>query len=154
EIEREHEVVFDLGALAAPPPVDAPAGVEIVSYAQRRDLEGGMYEGDREASADIPGLAAGHGQTFEGWRTHAIARPSRNSDLTLLALADGRVVGVAYMDGSGERCFHLLTGVARDWRGRGVASALKRGQIAAAHQADVKWLVTESQHENLPMRSL
>jgi GNAT superfamily N-acetyltransferase len=110
-----------------------------------------MYEVDREASADIPGLASSHDQTFEEWRSFAIERPSRDLDLTLLALADGEVVGVAYLEQEG---FHNLTGVRRDWRGRGVASALKRAQIAGAHARGMKRLVTESQHENVPMRRL
>jgi ribosomal protein S18 acetylase RimI-like enzyme len=151
EIEREEEVVLDLTALAAPPPVDAPPGVDIVSLTERPDLERGMYEVDREASADIPGLASSHDQTFEEWRSFAIERPSRDLDLTLLALADGEVVGVAYLEKEG---FHNLTGVRRAWRGRGVASALKRAQIAGAHARGMKRLVTESQHENLPMRRL
>ena len=113
-----------------------------------------MYEVDREASADIPGLASSHDADFEEWRIFAIERPSRALDLTFLAIADGRVVGVAYMELAGDRCFHNLTGVRREWRGRGVASALKRAQIAGATAKGVKRLVTESQHENQPMRRL
>ena len=154
EVEREEEVELDLTALPQPPAVDPPVGVEIVSYTDRPDLEQEMYEVDREASDDIPGLASSFDQTFEEWRSFAIERPSRDLDLTFLAVADGRVVGVAYLEDYGDRCFHNLTGVRREWRGRGVASALKRAQIAGAHARGVKRLVTESQHENLPMRRL
>jgi len=154
EIEREEEVELDLTALAGPPEVDAPGGVEIVSYAQRPGLEREMYAVDREASADIPGLASTHDADFEEWRIFAIDRPSRALDLTFLAIAEGRVVGVAYMELAGDRCFHNLTGVRREWRGRGVASAMKRAQIAGAMTKGVTRLVTESQHENLPMRRL
>jgi GNAT superfamily N-acetyltransferase len=154
EIEREHEVVLDLTALDAPPAVDPPAGIELVPYSARRDLEREMYAVDSEAGADIPGLASSFDQTFEEWRVFAIERPSRDLDLTFLALADGHVVGVAYLEDHGEVCFHNLTGVARAWRGRGIASALKRAQIAGAHARGVKRLVTESQQDNLPMRNL
>jgi mycothiol synthase len=154
EIEREYEVELHLTALAAPPAVDPPPGIEIVSYTERPDLERQMYEVDREASADIPGLASEIDQTFEEWRTFAVERPSRDLELTILALADTRVVGVAYLENYGDRCFHNLTGVVRDWRGRGIASAMKRAQIAGAHARGVKRLVTGSQHENLPMRRL
>ena len=154
EIEREQEVELDLTALAGPPAVEAPPGVEIVPYTQRPDLEQEMYRVDREASADIPGLASTLDQTFEEWRTFAIERPSRDLDLTFLALADGRVVGVAYLETYGDRCFHNLTGVVREWRGRGVASAMKRAQIAGAYTRGVKRMVTGSQHDNLPMRDL
>jgi len=154
EIEREYEVELDLTALAAPPAVDPPPGIEVVSYTERPDLERQMYQVDREASSDIPGLASTLESTFEEWRIFAIERPSRDLDLTVLALADGRVVGVAYLENYGDRCFHNLTGVVREWRGRGVASAMKRAQIAGAYARGVKRLVTESQHENLPMRRL
>jgi len=154
EIEREYEVELDLTALAAPPAVDPQPGIEVVSYTERPDLERQMYQVDREASSDIPGLASTLESTFEEWRIFAIERPSRDLDLTVLALADGRVVGVAYLENYGDRCFHNLTGVVREWRGRGVASAMKRAQIAGAYARGVKRLVTESQHENLPMRRL
>jgi mycothiol synthase len=125
-----------------------------VPYTLQPDLEREMYEVDREASADIPGLGATHDADFDEWRVFAIERPSRALDLTFLAIAEGRVVGVAYMELTGDRCFHNLTGVRREWRGRGVASAMKRAQIAGAMAKGVKRLVTESQHENLPMRRL
>src|SRR5581483_12029525 len=98
--------------------------------------------------------ASSFDQTFEEWRVFAVERPSRDLDLTFLALAGGRVVGVAYLETYGDVHFHNLTGVARDWRGRGVASALKRAQIAGARARGSRRLVTESQHENAPMRNL
>jgi RimJ/RimL family protein N-acetyltransferase len=54
----------------------------------------------------------------------------------------------------GAVAYHGLTAVARDWRGRGVATALKHAQIAAALARELSRLVTESQHDNLPMRRL
>ena len=154
EIEREKEVVLDLTQLAGPPPPDLPAGVEVVSRAERPDLEREMYEVDRETSRDIPGTAAEIEQTFEEWRSFAIERPSRDPDLTFLALAGDRLIGVAYLDVIADTAYHSLTGVVRDWRGRGVAQALKRAQIAAALARGHTRLVTESQHENMPMRRL
>ena len=155
EIEREEEVELDLTALTSPPAVTPPAGIELVTLRDRPDLEREMFEVDREASADIPGLASTHvDRSFEAWRGFAIERPSRDHDLTFLALADGHVVGVAYMENYGDRGIHNLTGVRREWRGRGVATALKRAQIAGAHRRGLKALVTESQHENEPMRTL
>jgi ribosomal protein S18 acetylase RimI-like enzyme len=154
EIEREKEVVLDLSRLSAPPPLDRPAGVAIVSRADRPDLEREMYEVDREASRDIPGTASEIRQTFEEWCSFAIERPSRDPELTFLALAADRVIGVAYLDVIAGVGYHSLTGVVRDWRGRGVAQALKRAQIAAAHARGLTRLVTESQHDNVPMRRL
>src|SRR5581483_3466347 len=50
EIEREHAVELDLTALAEPKAVEPPAGVEIVPFGARRDLEREVYALDREAS--------------------------------------------------------------------------------------------------------
>ncbi len=154
EMEREEEVELDLADLADVPPVQVPDGIEIVSYTDRPDLEQGMYDTDREASEDIPGLASGVQPGFDEWRTFAIDRPSRDLDLTLLALAGDEVVGVAYMERYGDRGFHNLTGVRRAWRGRGVATALKRTQISGARASGMKKLVTESHEDNAPMRTL
>jgi GNAT superfamily N-acetyltransferase len=64
------------------------------------------------------------------------------------------VVGFASLDVFPDDVFHGLTAVARDWRGRGVGAALKRSQIAAAKKRGIRRLLTESQHENEPMRRL
>ena len=155
EIEREEEVELDLTALAAPPAVDPPAGVEIVSYAERPDLEQRDVRGRPRGERGHPRASPRPiDQTFEEWRSFAIERPSRDLDLTFLALADGRVVGVAYLETTATGASTTSPASARDWRGRGVASALKRAQIAGAHARGMKRLVTESQHENLPMRQL
>src|SRR5919109_111705 len=47
-----------------------------------------------------------------------------------------------------------FTAVKRAWRRRGVATALKRAQIAGATELGLERLVTASEERNLPMRSL
>lgn len=42
----------------------------------------------------------------------------------------------------------------RDRRGRGIAGALKRAQIAKAIEAGYERLYTESEERNVPMRTL
>jgi RimJ/RimL family protein N-acetyltransferase len=126
--------------LERPPSPEPPPGAE--------------YELDREAGKDIPGLDSETEQTFEQWRSFAIERPGVDPELCFLALAGERVVGTASIVVIGGTPYHGLTAVARDWRGRGVAQALKRAQIAAAHARGFTRLVTESQHDNLPMRRL
>ena len=64
------------------------------------------------------------------------------------------MVGYAALDDYGVDAFHGLTAVKRAWRGQGVATALKRSQIAAAKERGVKRLVTESEERNTPMRRL
>jgi len=154
EIERQREVVLDLTALEGPPSFEPPEGVAIVPRAARPGLERAEYELDCEAGQDIPGLDGGLTQTFEEWRSFAIDRPGTDPELCFLALAGDRLVGSASIVVIGGTPYHGLTAVARDWRGRGVAQALKRAQIAAAHARGFTRLVTESQESNVPMRRL
>ena len=113
-----------------------------------------MYEVGVEAARDIPGLDGASDPSFESWAAFELERPSRDPELCFIALVDGRVVGFASLDVFPDDVFHGLTAVARDWRGRGVGTALKRSQIAAAKERGFRRLLTESQHENEPMRRL
>ena len=153
EIERQKAVELDLTAIEPEPP-RLPQGIEIFSWAARPDLTAGMYELYREASADIPGLDAETGWTSAEWRVRELERPSRRHDLSFRAVADDQVVGYATLDVFPAGGFHGLTAVARAWRRQGVGRALKRSQIAAAMEAGLEKLYTESEEHNEPMRSL
>ena len=153
EVERQEALVLELTSLD-PQPVDVPEGVEIVTRAERPDLVREMYEVGAAAARDIPGVDGAGNPSFESWSAFEIERPSRDPALCFVALADGRVVGFASLDVFPDDVFHGLTAVARAWRGRGVGAALKRSQIAAAKERGVRRLLTESQHDNEPMRRL
>jgi GNAT superfamily N-acetyltransferase len=153
EAERQEALALDLTSLD-PQPVDVPEGIEIVTRADRPDLVREMYEVGVEAARDIPGLDGAGNPTFESWRAFEIERPSRDAELCFIALAEGHVIGFASLDVFPDDVFHGLTAVAREWRGRGVGAALKRSQIAAAKERGIRRLLTESQHENEPMRRL
>ena len=147
----EKAVVLELEPLDAPN-VDPPDGVRIVTRAEEPDRLDEMYALATQADEDIPGSAGV--QSFERWRAMDIDRPNALPELCFLALAGDEVVGYAYLQESGERAFHGLTVTRRDWRRRGVASALKRAEIAAAKRAGFKRLLTESEERNEPMRRL
>jgi GNAT superfamily N-acetyltransferase len=155
EVERQKAVALDLETVDAIAP-SPPPGVVIVSRAERPGLEEDMYRVGVEAGRDIPGLDAEHAPSFEAWRSFEIERPSRRPELCFVALADGDVVGFASLDvfGESDRGHHGLTCTARMWRGRGIATALKRAQIAAAKRAGLRRLLTESEERNEPMRRL
>lgn len=153
EIERQEALALDLAG-HEPVPADAPPGVELGTRAERPDLARQMYEVGLEAGRDIPGLDGAHEPSFEQWSSFEIERPSRDPELCFIALADGEVVGFASLDVFPDNVYHGLTAVARAWRGRGVGTALKRSQIAAAKARGFERLLTESQHENEPMRRL
>jgi GNAT superfamily N-acetyltransferase len=147
----ERAVVLELEPIDAPD-VDPPEGVRIVSRAEEPDRLREMYALATQAEEDIPGSTGV--QSFERWRAMDIDRPNALPELCFLALAGDDVIGYAFLQESGERAFHGLTVTRRDWRRRGVASALKRAEIAAAKQAGFKRLLTESEERNEPMRRL
>jgi GNAT superfamily N-acetyltransferase len=144
----ERAVVLDLRT-HEPEPVEAPAGVEIVQ--RKPEHIEGSYEVARQAGEDIPGNEA---PSYEEFRALDVDRPSLRPELCFVALAGGEVIGYAILNDYGRECHHGLTAVRRDWRGRGVAMALKRTQIARAGELGYERLVTESEERNDPMRNL
>jgi GNAT superfamily N-acetyltransferase len=153
ELERQEALALDLRAVK-PGPFEVPAGVEIVTRAERADLVHEMYDVGVAAARDIPGLDGAGDPSFESWSAFEIERPSRDPELCFIAVADGRAIGFASLDVFPDDVFHGLTAVAREWRGRGVGAALKLSQIRAAKERGFPRLLTESQHENEPMRRL
>jgi mycothiol synthase len=153
EVERQKGLELVLDETPAVPP-EPPVGVVIVP--RGAEHERGMYAVGLEAGKDIPGLDSEHDPSFGQWRSFEIERPSRRPELCFVALADSEVVGFASVDvfGESDTGWHGLTAVARAWRGRGVAVALKRSQIEAARRLGLRRLMTESEERNEPMRRL
>lgn len=147
----EKAVVLELEGIE-PLEVDPPEGVRIVTRAEEPDRLAEMHALATQADEDIPGSAGV--QSYERWRAMDIDRPNCLPELCFLALAGDEVIGYAFLQASGERAFHGLTVTRRDWRRRGVATALKRAEIAAAKGAGFKRLLTESEERNEPMRRL
>ena len=126
--------------------------MRIVTRVEEPDRLDAMYAIGVQADEDIPGSEGV--QTFEQWRAHEIDRPTRRPELCFIALAGDEVVGYAALQVFGDEAHHGLTATRRDWRRRGVASALKRAEIAAAKRAGLTRLLTESEERNEPMRRL
>ena len=151
-VGAEQALVLELEGLD-PPEVDPPSGVRIVSRAEEPDRLEGMYVVAAQADEDIPGTPGV--QTFDEWKGHEIDKPAKRPELCFIALAGEEVVGYAALHATGEECSHGLTATRRDWRRRGVASALKRAEIAAVIRSGrYRRLLTESEERNEPMRKL
>jgi mycothiol synthase len=137
---------------APQPPSVPPDGIRIFSRRERPEVVEAMYEVYVECDQDVPGSTGP--LTLEGWRALDIDRPSRSPDLSFVAFDGDEVVGYVVADLFGDEGHHGFTAVKRAWRRRGVATALKRAQIAAARELGLKLLVTGSEERNLPMRTL
>jgi mycothiol synthase len=151
KVGGEQAVVLELDTIDEPA-VELPPGVRIASRVEEPDRLEGMYAVGVQADEDIPGSVGVH--TFEQWRANEIDKPSRRPGLAFVALAGDEVVGYAALQVFGDEAHHGLTATRRDWRRRGVATALKQAEIAAAKRAGFRRLVTESEERNEPMRKL
>lgn len=159
EYERAKLVRLDLAGRSAPP-VDLPPGVRLTTLAAEPDLVEGVYGVALEAFPDIPGgkepVAVGDLAEF---RARDVDRAPIPADAFFVALdaATDRVIGYAslvMLPGSRTVAWHDMTAVVRDWRGRGVAGALKRATIGWAIANRLEALETGNDVDNLPMRAV
>lgn len=159
EYERSRLLTLDLRG-RVPSPVSAPDGIAITTLAERPDLVAGVFAVAEETFPDIPGgaepIAVG---ALEEFRARDVDRPGMPAEGFAIALDkwSGRVIGYASVilqAGLSARGYHDMTAVVREWRGRGVAGALKRATIAWAIGAGLEWLETGNDVDNAPMRAV
>ncbi len=156
EVGRDSRLVLDLTKVEPPDP-DPPAGIEIVAWADRPELAPDLYAVAREAVPDIPGEEDDDIGTMEEWLARDMSGAGDDPRAVFVALAGDEVTGFAKLSLSQEnreRAFHDLTGVRRSWRGRGIAAALKRTQIAWAKEHGYTSLQTANEVRNEPIRRL
>lgn len=149
ETDRQVEQVKRLGGESALPPL--PDGLEVVTVAERPSL-----------------LEAAYPLAFEGYNDMALEAPARISredwlrdEATLpggsfVALVDGEIVGFSGLvrhDNPGV-AEDGLTVVRRDWRRCGLATTLKRLELAWAAANGFQEVVTWTQRGNEGMRSV
>jgi mycothiol synthase len=150
EFDRQVEQIRGIGE--EPEPV-VPPGVEIVTVGSRPELWEAAYETvGKQAFEDMANIATIQ-VTPDQWEHDWIGDP----DTMFLALADGEVIGCAGLlrdQDKPERAENALTAVRRDWRGRGVASALKRTTLAWAARNNITEVYTWTQLGNQDMRAL
>lgn len=150
EVDRQIEQVRRIGDEPLPA---IPDGIEVVTVAQRPELWPKAYKPFAlEAFADMA--------TFrpivvsrEQWQRDWLSWP----EVMFVALADDEIVGCAgleYDEDQPDRAEHALTAVARPWRRRGLASALKRLTLAFAASNGVREVTTWTQIGNADMRAL
>lgn len=159
EVFREVVTQCDLGE-ADLPDVVLPEGVRLVSRADRDDLDADVYAVASEAIGDSPGGEVDRYDAgdFAHWLASDFRSPTLIDDCTIVALnVHGVPIGYASlwrMDALPGVGLHSFTGVARAWRGRGVATALKVEQLHRARAAGMTAVRTENVEGNEPIRAI
>lgn len=151
EVDRQVEQIRTIGPDEPWPTL--PDGIEVVTVAERPELWAAAYDPfAREALADLA-TDRPIEVTREQWERDWLDWP----EAMFLALDGGEVVGCAGLerdDDRSDRAENALTAVARSWRRRGLASALKRVTLAAAAQHGIREVYTWTQRGNADMRAL
>ncbi|HEX5824643.1 MAG TPA: GNAT family N-acetyltransferase [Candidatus Limnocylindrales bacterium] len=158
EIDRHRIVRLPLAGLERPPVV-APDGLILTDLARRPDLVAGVHRVAVDAFPHIPGsepMAAGDLAEF---RARDVDRPGMPPGAFVVGVdaATGEVAGYAsllFKAGSTTEAVHDMTAVRAAWRGRGLATAMKRATIAWAIDHGLAALETGNDEENLAMRAV
>ena len=158
EYERMKVVRLDLAGMPAPA-VDPPAGVVTTSLAEHPELVPGVYQVALEALPDVPGEGSTAPDTLAEFRLRDVDRPNIPQAGFAVARdgAAGDVIGYANLlivPGNEKVAWHGMTAVARAWRGKGIATALKRATIRWAIENGLEALETANDTVNEPMRAV
>jgi len=149
ESDRQIEQVRDLGQ--EPPPSALPRGVEVIALDQQPDMWAACFDTfGSEVLADFAVFEPLQ-ITAEQWSA------SWAGDPMFLALCDGEVIGCAGLfrdTDRADRAENALTAVRRDWRGRGIASHLKRRTLLWAADQGLTEIYTWTQARNASMLRL
>jgi mycothiol synthase len=149
EVDREVEQVRAVGD--EPAPSAPPTGIEVIDASQRPDLWDACFETfGKEVLADFA-LYTPLEINAEQWNAEW------GGDPMWLALFDGEVIGCAGLirdTDRRERAENALTAVSRAWRGRGVASHLKRRTLHWAALNGLEEIYTWTQAGNSSMLRL
>jgi mycothiol synthase len=148
EVDRQVEQVRTVGD---EPAVEPPPGVVFVTIAERPELLREAYPLGAQGWAD---MATTEPVTIslENWLSDEATFPEGS----FVALADGEIVGYSGLcrwpedEATAE---DGLTVVRRDWRRRGLATALKRAELAWAAANGIREIVTWTQRGNDGMRA-
>jgi GNAT superfamily N-acetyltransferase len=89
---------------------------------------------------------------FDDWRSWGL--DPHPADAYFIALDGERVLGYGYLEVEGDNATHGFMALRREARGRGLAGAIKRAQIAWAKANGIKTLRTATELRLASMLSL
>lgn len=107
-----------------------------------------------EAARDIPSSEEFTEIPFEVWLKW-LSAPTVLPNQSWVAFEGGQVAGVAMLSKRGEEsAFNDYTGMARKYRGKGIARALKQKTIESTRELGLLYTFTANDAENKPMLSI
>jgi GNAT superfamily N-acetyltransferase len=135
-----------------PPPPPPPDGVELRPYAAIDDPRV-VFALDVEAVRDVPQDQPWDDVRFDEWLELEWNFPELDRDASVVAFVDGEAAGLTTLviDHDTLLAASGMTGVARRFRGRGLAELVKRHALARAAAKGVTLALTDNDETNAPM---
>jgi GNAT superfamily N-acetyltransferase len=112
-----------------------------------------LHAVDEAATRDIPALEQIETIRYDEWRAFVWDDPLFAKDGSFGVVVDGKVVALSLILASPEagRAFSMFTGTLGEYRGRGLARAVKLASIRWAAANGITQLVTTNDETNAPM---
>jgi GNAT superfamily N-acetyltransferase len=128
EVRAETESILDPRTVTEPVPTD-------VDLRPVREVDPRLvWRVDAEASLDVPQTETVDDIPYDEWEDHVLRYPMFEPDGSFVAVVDGVVAAVSLLVADREtgRATNMFTGTLREYRGRGLARAVK---LATTHWA-------------------
>jgi GNAT superfamily N-acetyltransferase len=146
EVWREIGFVLDVRQ-ARVEPLNAN-GIQLVWLHESPELAPRLYDVQVDALPGMPGEEDWQPPGLDVFLTRTVKVPNAR---IVAARAGDEVVGYAQLQVHPERAVHGMTAVKRAWRGRGIARAMKLGQIAWAKEHGIGTLEATNEERNAAM---
>lgn len=132
-----------------PPRPPTPSGIDLVPFSQAEPKL--VYDADAAATVDEPSDSAVDSIDYDDWLHEIWTAPALRHDLSVVAVADGQVVAFTFVEADGDRVWSGMTGTLREYRGRGLAKAVKSAALRRARDAGIVTAATSMDDRNGPM---
>jgi L-amino acid N-acyltransferase YncA len=101
-----------------------------------------LHSMSEAASCDVPLPEPFDPRPFEYWVEHVLGFPGNSPEWCWVATHDRKPVGIARLRVQGNAAGNAFTGVAREYRGRGIARGLKLRSVLWARDNGVEYIYT------------
>ena len=147
--ERRRTSFVSTVELPARVAVEPPSGIELAPLSEVDQQ--GVYELDRAASADEPGEDELHVGAFGSWVGRQLEKPLLDQHGSMVALAGGVPVAMAWLKHDGRVGLNDFTCTRRDRRGLGLATLVKAAVLQRASERGLERITTMNDAENAAM---
>jgi len=114
-----------------------------------------LWEAEAPMWEDVPWASPTPHWPYEKFKKMAVDSGKMVNDATIVAIDDERIAAFTTTGKQGtDRGYTWMTGTGRDYRGRGLATALKVKMLASAKAAGLRAMLTTNDEPNKAMRGI